>query len=341
MNRKLILALSLIAFSLAALAFGVTQNGIAQAQNGNKSASDTDDSTPFTFNGKSWSNKKAFLDNARCLTKDLPEGEREELRIAEENFKAARKVQAERQGAPTDAASLERTGGSVTIPVYFHVINKGTGISNGDTPDSYLDAQINVLNQAYGGTTGGVNTPFRFVKAGTTRTTNAAWYIAEPGTAAEAQMKSALRQGTASALNFYTNNPGGGLLGWATFPSNYAGNPSNDGVVCLFSSLPGGSAAPYNEGDTGTHEVGHWLGLYHTFQGGCTKNNDYVTDTNAERSAAYGCPGGRDSCTARTYPGLDPIENFMDYTDDSCMFMFSAGQSSRMDTAHLQYRDGK
>jgi len=229
------------------------------------------------------------------------------------------------------------TGG--TIQVYWHVINNGTSISQGNIPDSQITSQINVLNAAYAAT------GWQFQLAATDRTTNATWYTCAGGTC-ETQMKNALRQGSADDLNIYSNNMGGGLLGWATFPSSYAGNPKNDGVVLLYSSVPGGTAAPYNLGDTGTHEVGHWMGLYHTFQGGCAKNatsgGDLVSDTPAEKSPAYGCPVGRDSCVPNSrFPGQDPITNFMDYTDDACMDRFSAGQDTRMDSLFTTYRFGK
>jgi hypothetical protein len=230
---------------------------------------------------------------------------------------------------------LDRVGdnfltASRNIPVYWHSIRSSSG-AGGVTSQQIAD-QMSVLNNAFAGTS------FSFTLVATTQTNNDAWYTAGPNTTAERTMKQALRQGGSNALNIYSNNMGGGLLGWATFPSSYASKPLMDGVVVLSASLPGGSAAPYNLGDTATHEVGHWLGLYHTFQGGCQKNNDYVSDTPAERSPAYGCPSGRDSCTGRRFPGLDPIQNFMDYTDDACMDEFTAGQVARMSAQWTAYR---
>ncbi len=256
-----------------------------------------------------------------CATDHDPQ----KISLAETDF-------SERLEAMKDSPMAEVTGG--TINVYFHVINKGSGIANGDISQTMIDAQINVLNAAFDGW------GWQFNPVTVTRTTNTTWYNDCYGSS-ETAMKSALRQGTAADLNVYSCNPSGGILGYATFPSSYNSAPSKDGVVLLYSSLPGGSAAPYNLGDTGTHEVGHWMGLYHTFQGGCSTNGDFVSDTAAERSPAYGCPLNRDSCTGRKYPGLDPITNFMDYTDDYCMDTFSSGQDGRMDAQFTTYRFGK
>jgi hypothetical protein len=267
---------------------------------------------------------------SRCDTRDLSD--------AEHGAVEAKLAQRAASG-PSIQAALP--AGSVTIPVWFHVIRSGTGA--GDVTDTRIAQQIDVLNDSFSGQTGGLgtNTPFRFQLVGVDRTNNSTWYTMGHGSTAEAQAKAALRKGGPETLNLYSANPGGGLLGWATFPSSYANAPSKDGVVLLYSSLPGGSAAPYNLGDTATHEVGHWLGLYHTFQGGCQKNNDYVSDTPAERSPAYGCPapGSRNTCAGTRYPGYDPVQNFMDYTDDACMWEFTAGQSSRMDAMWQTYRN--
>jgi hypothetical protein len=270
---------------------------------------------PFTFNDRTWNSQEDFINSgARCSTE---EPSRTVLDLVE------------RVAAASASERATLTGG--TVKVYFHIIKNTSG--QGAPTTTQINNQISVLNAAYAAT------GWSFTLTSTDTTTNNSWYTATPGSSAETQMKNALHKGGAADLNLYTNNMGQGLLGWATFPWDYNSAPLKDGVVVLYSSLPGGSAAPYNLGDTATHEVGHWMGLYHTFQGGCTSTNDGVSDTPAERSPAYGCPTGRDSC--RQYSGLDPILNFMDYTDDSCMNQFSGGQDTRMDSMYTTYRAGK
>lgn len=220
------------------------------------------------------------------------------------------------------------------INVYVHVITNSTG--GGNLPDSQINDQISVLNAAY--KTGG----WSFTLKGKDVTANDQWYTMQPGTPAEKNAKETLRKGSAADLNLYSANIGGGLLGWATFPKDYTKSPLMDGVVILYSSFPGGSATNYDEGDTGTHEVGHWMGLYHTFQGGCREigGGDGVADTPAEKEANYGCPPDSTN-TCADNQGNDPVHNFMDYVYDRCMYEFTAGQYARAQSEWNAYRAGK
>jgi hypothetical protein len=203
--------------------------------------------------------------------------------------------------------------------------------TTGDIPQSWITSQVTALNTGYAGT------GFQFVLAGTDRTNNPAWFEGLVPGKQEKNMKTALRKGGYWDLNVYTADLGDGLLGWATFPvKNAKGSKlSIDGVVIYHESLPGGNAGSgppfnldYHEGDTLTHEAGHWLSLYHTFQGGCGKKGDQVEDTPAEAGPNFLCDP-IDSCLNDNL-GPDLIHNFMDYGDDVCLDSFTAGQTERM-----------
>jgi hypothetical protein len=237
------------------------------------------------------------------------------------------------------AAALKARGPSkalaapISIPVIVHVIREDTTRAGGNVPARMINAQLDVLNESFNGGTGGAATAFQFHLVRINRVTNPAWYPIGYQSKAEGQMKAALREGGADTLNIYTGELSDGLLGWATLPKRKLN--SDDGVVILAESMPGGTTVNYAEGDTATHEVGHWLNLFHTFDGGCTGQGDQVADTPAEASPASACPVGRNTCPAA---GLDPITNFMDYSYDSCMFQFTPGQAARMLSAWNAFR---
>ena len=226
-------------------------------------------------------------------------------------------------------AEAKQQAAATTIPVYVHVMRDDSG--NGDVTDGQVAQQIAVLNNTFGGgeSRDASDTGFRFALVDTFRYNNDTWHQDK----ASQKYRSQTRQGGAGALNIWLVEFD--LLGVATFPWDYAKKGAVDGIRVHFDSLPGGSIENFNLGETATHEAGHWLGLFHTFQGGCTPVNDSVDDTPAQSSPTSGCPEGRDSCAL---PGLDPIHNYMDYSWDSCYTEFSAGQTSRMADMFAAYR---
>lgn len=221
-----------------------------------------------------------------------------------------------------------------TVPVWFHVIREDSTVAGGNLPRKRILAQMDVLNESFSGATGGAPTGFRFTLAGVTRTTNKSWFHLS-GNGKDKKMKAALKVGGTGTLNIYSASLGQNLLGYAYLAQDAASVGVLDGVVVHFESLPGGAFDIYSEGDTATHEVGHWFDLFHTFDGGCKGDGDHVSDTAPEASPAFNCPTGRDTCSQ---PGLDPITNFMDYSQDSCMFEFTAGQAARMQQAWTAFR---
>lgn len=258
--------------------------------------------------------------------------------VAQQGLRCATPVQSQDQIDLTEMeieAALEdarifrlmKAQANVSIPVAWHVIHNG---NTGLLTQADIDNSIAAMNTGFAGS--GIS----FTLVSVSYTDNASWYNFRYNSSTETQAKSALQADPNTHLNVYSN-AADGLLGWATFPSELASNPARDGVVILHSSVPGGSTTNYNEGDTLTHEVGHWLGLYHTFQGGC-RGGDQVADTEPERSATSGCPIGKDTCKGRISPGVDPIHNFMDYSYDSCMFEFTQGQVDRMQAQIATYR---
>ncbi|KAK6538247.1 hypothetical protein TWF694_011126 [Orbilia ellipsospora] len=203
-------------------------------------------------------------------------------------------------------------------------------------PDSRLQQQLQVMNDNY------KSIGIQFNLKEITRTVNKKWSSfdilgqTDVDKSTEAAMKGALRKGGYDTLNIYFRDIDPGMGGVATFPEKIDNDPKNpklilDGVQIHYRYLPGGPDPPgrFNRGATATHEVGHWFGLLHTFEGGCD-GSDFVDDTPAQDIGTDGCPVGRDSCPGAKYPGSDAIHNFMDTSDDTCMQGFTPGQVDRI-----------
>ncbi|KAH7098767.1 metalloprotease [Auriculariales sp. MPI-PUGE-AT-0066] len=220
---------------------------------------------------------------------------------------------------------------SSDIPVYFHVItatdDKELFVNGYLTPEE-VDAQIAVLNRGF------ASVGVTFTLAELDYYTNKTWFDdVTHNSAEEIPMKNSTRKGGVDVLNVWTVGfTKAGISGYSSFPWEFEENPIVDGIMINVLSLPGGPVLRRSLGLTLVHETGHWSGLYHTFLGGCaeTDGGDLVDDTPAEAGSAQGCAAleGRDSCPDK--PGLDPIHNYMSYSDDQCINEFTPGQIARM-----------
>lgn len=272
---------------------------------------------------------------------------------------AAAKKQAEREAASArgggSARLLAEGRSAAVLPVYrvkvqIHLIH---GRHKGERKIKRKGARrlFGILQAAYNGSQYSVseNMGVVFDLKRITITRNDRWFHARPMSKADKQMKRKLHRGTAQTLNIYVNKPqfpgGGVLLGYARFPWQYAARPKLDGVTINVAALPGGRAFGYNLGDTVVHETGHWLGLLHTFEGGpCDDYNDGVLDTPKEYNPNFRCSDPDNLCNPAelALPGrYDPALNFMNYSFDACMRMFTPGQHQRFVNFHRQYRYGR
>ena len=237
---------------------------------------------------------------------------------------------------PANRRHGRQPGFSTTVPTWVHVVSDG---AIGNVSDRAIRDQIRVLDMTFGGFEGGVATGFDFDLVGITRTNNATWHYAGPSGPSESEMKQALHTGGTDTLNLYLTTAGP-YLGWAYYPS-ITDDPTFsylDGVVIDWESMLGTSATyagRYDQGETATHEVGHWLNLAHTFEGRCSRTGDGVDDTPSERTPTSGCPVGKDTCPSE---GVDPIHNYMDYSYDTCYTEYTAGQAARMQNAWAFWR---
>jgi hypothetical protein len=227
--------------------------------------------------------------------------------------------------------------GTIEIPVVVNVVYR-TAAQNVSL--AQIQSQIDVLNKDFSATNsdyGNIPSIFTGVASGNTGITFVLDQVIRKSTTKTSfstndGVKRSSGGGIAptsptTKMNLWVCNLSGGVLGYAQFPG---GSSSTDGVVIDDNAFgtTGTASAPFNKGRTGTHEVGHYLNLRHIW-GDATCGSDLVGDTPSHNTANYGCPAAGHLSTCAGTP-VEMTMNYMDYTDDACMYMFSTGQKTRM-----------
>ncbi|KAJ7152254.1 metalloprotease [Mycena crocata] len=220
--------------------------------------------------------------------------------------------------ADANITTLDGARRTTQINLYWHVIYKddspdGSSNDGGYLSASDIESQVDVLNEAV--SLLGV----QFNLQGAVYTLSSRWFSkADQGTRQNREMKAGLREGDESDYNVYSVGFGSKAVkrrGYTTYPSTVGRNLDDDGTVINFRTLPAGSYPSFDQGHSLIHEAGHWLGLYDTAQGGCSKQGDGVADTYSEKTPATGCPRNH---------------NYMDGTNDKCTTDFTSGQGKRV-----------
>lgn len=291
----------------------------------------------ISFRGESWPTSRDFHESATFQTEGLRCGTDRHMRVLENRLGANPRSQNDCTNYSTTIQGeyVPPSTISYVIPVYLHVITTSAG--EGNITDAAIAAQISVLNEDFGGGPQGqgFDTQIRFEHVGTERVVNDDWFSASMSD--DYVFKQALAINPTETLNIYTN-AAGGTLGYATLPDGAAGY-SDDGIVMNYQAVGGrdNGYGAYDQGRTLVHEVGHYLGMFHTFSGGSCEVSyqagDLIVDTNPHLSEVFGCPADRSDCGFSV-----PIDNFMNYTDDVCMDKFTPEQANRMVCSLLNYR---
>ena len=330
----------LLALATGLVMFTACEDENKVITNAQDQAVDVDMSDFYTYTHDDTDGRSALggkmCHSMKVLNRQLEENPNLHKHLYDVEYNVRKFVAAKKPSKPGDGGGepVDDGLGAINIPVYVHVIYSN---SQENISDAQINSQISVLNKDFNKSNSDLNlVPAEFVDriadvdinftlVGVTRkqSSRTSW-----GTRDE--MKYASNGGVSvvnpsGALNIWVCNIGGGILGYAQFPG---GASATDGVVISpqYFGTTGFVSAPFNKGRTATHEVGHYLNLRHIWGDGRCRQDDFVADTPTSDAPNYGCP---------SYPTVncrstDMTMNYMDYTDDACMQMFSVGQKTRM-----------